>query len=27
MIPSLTLDEIVDARRQLGDRVITTPVH
>jgi threonine dehydratase len=27
MIQSLTLDEIVAARRQLGSRVITTPVH
>lgn len=27
MIPSLTLDEIRAARQQLGDRVVTTPVH
>ena len=27
MIASLTLDEIVAARRELGNRVITTPVH
>jgi threonine dehydratase len=27
MIPSLTLDEIRAARLQLGDRVVTTPVH
>jgi len=27
MIPSLKLEEIVEARRQLGDRVLTTPVH
>jgi threonine dehydratase len=27
MIPSLTLDEIRAARTQLGDRVVTTPVH
>jgi len=27
MIPALTLDEIRAARQQLGDRVVTTPVH